>query len=175
MIFEVKYFSQYILLPDQISLSGFLYFLRYYSNDCCTCSFSRFWRHKFWTWLYLSNQAVFLHVQKVKEKFKYLENEKSFHNEIKSIFHQFQRLSFNQLKGENLTLSYTNQLFNFFWCIFPKVSCESRKIIPFRFDYVLCIFSKAGSFAFNLWPELQKESDCVIQFSLFLVSYSKNN
>ena len=138
-------------------------------------SSARLWRHKFWTWLYLSNQALFLHVQKVKEKFKYLKNEKSFHNEIKSIFHQFQRLSFNQLKGENLTLSYTNQLFNFFWLIFPKVSCESRRIIPFRFDYVLCIFSKAGSFASNLWLELQKESDWVIQISLFLVSYSKNN
>ena len=40
---------------------------------------------------YLFNQAVLIHNQKVKTKLKYLENEKSFWGEIKSIFHYFQR------------------------------------------------------------------------------------
>ena len=31
----------------------------------------------------------FLHSQKVKKKFNYLENEKSFQDALKSIFHQF--------------------------------------------------------------------------------------
>ena len=36
-------------------------------------------------------KSCFLHEQKVKTKCKYLENEKSFYDEIKSIFHHFQR------------------------------------------------------------------------------------
>ena len=40
----------------------------------------------------LSNQAGFFYLpKKSRQKFKYLENEKSFYNEIKSIFHQFWR------------------------------------------------------------------------------------
>ena len=34
----------------------------------CKCFFSRLWQHKFWNWAYLSNQAIFLHGQKVKGK-----------------------------------------------------------------------------------------------------------
>ena len=34
MIFEENYFSRYILLTDQMSLSGFLYFLRYQAIMC---------------------------------------------------------------------------------------------------------------------------------------------
>ena len=44
----------------------------------CNCLFPRFWRHKFWYWPYISNQAVFLNDKNVRQKFKYLENEKSF-------------------------------------------------------------------------------------------------
>ena len=38
MLFEEKYFSCYILLPDQISLSGYLYFERYW----ITCALQLF-------------------------------------------------------------------------------------------------------------------------------------
>ena len=34
-------------------------------------------------------KPFFLHDQKVMTKFKYLENKKNFHDEIKSIFHHF--------------------------------------------------------------------------------------
>ena len=41
--FEKKYFSSYILLTYQVSLSCCLYFVRY-----CHCLLSRLWRHKTW-------------------------------------------------------------------------------------------------------------------------------
>ena len=54
-----KYFYCYVLLPEQISLSGALYFVRYWIicvlqllvNQVVTC--------KFWNQPYLSNQVVF--------------------------------------------------------------------------------------------------------------------
>ena len=56
LIFEEKYFSCYILLIDQISLSGCLYFVRYWS--ICQYLIKLLANH--------SNQAFFLHEQKVK-------------------------------------------------------------------------------------------------------------
>ena len=38
-------------------------------------------------------------IPKVKTKFEYLENEKSFKDEIKSIFHHFKGLLLKQIKG----------------------------------------------------------------------------
>ena len=44
----------------------------------CNCLLTRLWYHKFWNWLYLSNQAVLLHGQKSTQKFKYLGSKESF-------------------------------------------------------------------------------------------------
>ena len=69
MIFEEKYFSFYILLPDQISLSDGLCFVRYWA--ICALQlffFTRLWHHEFWNQPCLSDQAVFLLDQKVKTK-----------------------------------------------------------------------------------------------------------
>ena len=59
IIFEEKYFSCYILLNDQIS-----FLVAFTSCDIgkyayCNCLITRLWRHKFWNWPYLSNQAIF--------------------------------------------------------------------------------------------------------------------
>ena len=48
---------------------------------------TRLWRHKFWSLPYLSNHACMTKMS--RQKFKYLENEKSFWGEIKNIFHHF--------------------------------------------------------------------------------------
>ena len=42
--------------------------------------------------LFLSNQAVFYMSKKPRQKFKYIENEKTFSGEIKSVFQIFQNL-----------------------------------------------------------------------------------
>ena len=49
--------------------------------------------------------------KKSRQKFKYLENKKSFSDEIKSSFYHFKRFSTEQIKqffleGESLTLSH---------------------------------------------------------------------
>ena len=59
MIFEENYFCCYILLNDQIS-----FLVAFTSWDIgkyahCNCLITRLWRHKFWNWPYLSNQAIF--------------------------------------------------------------------------------------------------------------------
>ena len=90
MIFLEKIFSYCILLTDQIPLSDCLYFSRYW--EICVLQL-------------FVNQAVtpqnlklnFLFkpfrymTKKSRQKLEYLENEKSFWCEIKSIFHHFQR------------------------------------------------------------------------------------
>ena len=47
------------------------------------------WHHKFQNSSDLSNQAVFIHDKKSKQKLKYLENEKSKIGEIKKHFSSF--------------------------------------------------------------------------------------
>ena len=59
-------------------------------------------------------KPFFLHAQKVRQKSKYLEKEKSFWYEVKSIFLIFEGLSLKQIKqifleGENPTLKYWNR------------------------------------------------------------------
>ena len=62
-----KCFSCYILLTDQISLSNYLYFLRYWAIYIyCNFLITKLWRDKFWN--YLPIQTVFLHDQKFKTK-----------------------------------------------------------------------------------------------------------
>ena len=53
--------------------------------------------------------------KKSRQKIKYLENEKSFSDEIKSIFHHFWRTIFEAnkkffLEGESMTLSFSEEL-----------------------------------------------------------------
>ena len=74
-----KCFSHYILLTDQISLPDFLSFT------------SGFDVINFEINLTFQIRLIFYMAQKSKQKFKYLENEKSFRGEIKSIniFHIF--------------------------------------------------------------------------------------
>ena len=104
--FSKKIFLCYILLTNQMSLSDRL-FLRYWARfnpnpnrnqgaillrgNCpdtigqyvyCNCLFLRLWRQKFLI-------KPLLYVTKTSRQFKYLENEKSFEGEIRSIFHDF--------------------------------------------------------------------------------------
>ena len=67
MISEEKYFS-YVQLTDQISLSGCIYFMRFWT--LCTFQFfaSKLWRHKFETHLIFLIKPLFLHEQIVKAK-----------------------------------------------------------------------------------------------------------
>ena len=61
--------------------------------------------------LIISNQAVFFYsTKKSRQKFKCLENEKRFEDEVKNIFHYFKKVSLKQTKqffltGESPTLS----------------------------------------------------------------------
>ena len=77
----------------------------------CNSLLTRFWRNKFWNKHYLSNQAVFSTWPKLGQKFKYFVNEKSFYDEIKSIFRHFlngfhwSKWKYFCLEGEGPTLS----------------------------------------------------------------------
>ena len=83
IILEEKYSSCYILLIDQISLSHYLYFMRY--RAICVLQLFvnlvvRLWILKF-TLPYLPNQSIFLTwpvLTNVLTKLKHLEKEKSF-------------------------------------------------------------------------------------------------
>ena len=54
---------------------------------------TRLWRHKFWNNLIFLIKSFFCMTKKSRHKRKYLENEKSFKSEIKSIFIIFRELS----------------------------------------------------------------------------------
>ena len=47
MIFKEKYFSDYILLTDKISLSGCIFFVRHWAI-CTLQLLTKLWSHKFW-------------------------------------------------------------------------------------------------------------------------------
>ena len=82
---EEKYLSCYILLPDKISLSGCLYFVRYLEicilfackPDCDVINFE--------INFFFLIKPFFLHDLKVKTNIRCLENEKNFKDERKSI------------------------------------------------------------------------------------------
>ena len=57
------------------------------------CLRTRLWRHKFWNNLIFLIKSFFCMTKKSRHKRKYLENEKSFKSEIKSIFIIFRELS----------------------------------------------------------------------------------
>ena len=83
-----KYFC-FILLADKISLPGWFYFVRYWA----ICVLQLFVNQVVASWilkLTLSYQlAVFSTWTKSQKKIKYLENEKSFKDKIKSVFRHF--------------------------------------------------------------------------------------
>ena len=59
----------------------------------CNSLLTRLWRNKFLYWPYISKSSrFFCMTKKSRQKFKYPENEKSFYDEIKTIFHHFQRV-----------------------------------------------------------------------------------
>ena len=68
MIFEEKYFSCYILLTDQMSLSGCLYFVRYWEYMYFNCLLTRLWHLNFEINLIFLIKLFLLHDQKVKTK-----------------------------------------------------------------------------------------------------------
>ena len=68
MIFEEKSFLYYALLTDQISMSDCLYSLRYWAICVLQLFFSHVVLQKILKLTFLSNQAVVLHDEKVKEK-----------------------------------------------------------------------------------------------------------
>ena len=96
------------------------------------------WSHEFHDQTYLSNHAVFSTWSTARRKFKYLENEKSFQDEIKSIFHHFWRAIIEankkNLEGEspNLNISKTKRVFHMkqktFSIIFKGFSLKQIKI-----------------------------------------------
>ena len=47
IIFEENYFSCYILLIHQVSLSGYLYFVYIRKYVYCNCLLTKLWRHEF--------------------------------------------------------------------------------------------------------------------------------
>ena len=89
-MFLMLYSINYILLTDQISLSGYLYFLRYWSicilqffgNQAVTSYILRL------TLIFLINPSFYM-TKKWRKKVKYIEKENSFSGKIKSIFHHF--------------------------------------------------------------------------------------
>ena len=68
IIFEKKYFSCYVLLIDQVSLPGCLSSWEIGKYVYCNCLLTRLWRHEFWSYSHLSNQAVFLTWPKSHDK-----------------------------------------------------------------------------------------------------------
>ena len=88
MIFEEKTFCCCILLTDQISLTGCIYLVRHWA--ICVL---RLFVHQVATPSIMKLTLIscfFYMIKKSRQKFKYLDNEKSFYDELKSIFHHFQ-------------------------------------------------------------------------------------
>ena len=74
-----------IYSTNQISLSDCLWFSRYWAICVLQLFANQAVTSQNLSYPYLGNQVVLLHDQ----KFKYLENEKSFSGEIKNFFHHF--------------------------------------------------------------------------------------
>ena len=89
MIFQEKCVSCYILPTGNISLPDRLYFLRYWSKCVLQLFVNLVVTLQFLKLTLPLNEAVFFMTKKSKQKCKYLENEKSFKREIKSIFQHF--------------------------------------------------------------------------------------
>ena len=96
MIFQEKYFSHYVLLTDQISFSDCFYF-KILDNilSIKNCLLTRLRRRKTWINLNFLIKPFCYMTKKSRQKFKYLENEKRFWGEIKSIFYHFSSRAFS--------------------------------------------------------------------------------
>ena len=77
MIFEEKHFSCYSLLTDQMSLSGCL-FWDIGQHVYCNCLLTRSWRHNFDLKISFYSSRFFYMTKMPRQKFKYLENKRSF-------------------------------------------------------------------------------------------------
>ena len=79
MIFQVERLSCHILLTDEISLSDYLYVLRYYGNMyIAIVCFPGCDAINFEINLVSLIKTFFYMVKKSRQKFKYLDNKKSF-------------------------------------------------------------------------------------------------
>ena len=88
MIFQEKCFSYYILLTGLILLSDWLYFSRYWEIGASQLFVNQAVKSKNLN-LIFSTLKLFpfcYMTKKSRRKLKYLENEKNFFDEIKSIF-----------------------------------------------------------------------------------------
>ena len=140
--------------------------------------------------IYLFNQAVLIHNQKVKTKLKYLENEKSFWGEIKSIFHYFQRALSCQkfsrtrqgiLKVVGLTLSAPPGVFLSDHAtggrghVLLSSSClnpDRKMLLTWNMAVILCNATKKnGGKIFHNWS---CRDDDIINYVNFLRNYAKN-
>ena len=89
MIFKEKCFSCYIFLSDQVSFT--CWDIGQYVN--CNYLLTRLRRHQCWNNLIVLIKSFLYMTKKSREKFNYLENEKSFQGEMKSIFPIFKGFS----------------------------------------------------------------------------------
>ena len=89
MIFQQKCSSCCALLTYQISLSGCLYFLKYWAMCVLQLFVNQVVTSQILILTSSFSSSRFLYMTKnLRQKLKYLENEKSFQDEIKGIFHQ---------------------------------------------------------------------------------------
>ena len=118
----------------------------------CSSFLTSLWRHKF-----LSDQAVFIHDQKVKTKtYKYLENEKSFWDE-RNIFRHFWRAI---IEENNIFFGRWESDFNtvHMSCL-PKICCECS------FSCLLVLKSSIAPIS-QQWRDFKKaRMGCIINCS----------
>ena len=88
-----------ILLTDQTSLTGCIYLVRHWA--ICVLRLPSIMKLT----LMFQSSCFFYMIKKSRQKFKYLDNEKTFYDELKSIFHHFQS-----------ALIEANKAFFFFFC-----------------------------------------------------------
>ena len=96
----------YDLLTDQISLSVCLYFLKYWTI-CVLQLFVSQADINFEVNPIFLTKPFFYVTKNSRQKFKYLENEEGFLNEIKSVFHHFYRVFICQKLSQTGSLPLT--------------------------------------------------------------------
>ena len=109
MIFQEKYFSCYILLTDQISLSDCIYFSRYWT----ICASQLFVNHT--GIIKIEINFIFLikplwYMTKSQDKNLNILRTKRFWAKIKNIFQHFSSVAKNCLRPESVPLSFNTKL-----------------------------------------------------------------
>ena len=98
---KIKYFSCYILLSDQISLSGYPYSWDIRQHVYCSCFLTKLWRHKFWSQPYLSDQVVFYSWPKSQHKNQnILITKRAFKMKWKAFYIIFKGISLKWIRWE---------------------------------------------------------------------------